>query len=178
MHIIVDGYNLIRQSDILRSSERISLEEGRKALIKRLSAYRNIKQKHHEITVVFDGTEGGTAIEERDRQYGIDIIYSRKGEKADDVIKKIIEKKREQMLVVTSDKEISRYACRRGITAISSKDFEEKIEKISVVLPAQPMPDEFHKDEEFDNFRDVRKKGPSRRPSKKQKAANTALRKL
>ena len=31
MHIIVDGYNLIRQSDSLRGHERQSLEAGRKS---------------------------------------------------------------------------------------------------------------------------------------------------
>ncbi len=31
MHIIIDGYNLIRQSDRLRKAERLALEEGRTA---------------------------------------------------------------------------------------------------------------------------------------------------
>ena len=38
MHIIVDGYNLIRQSDVLRGHERKSLEAGRKALIRSLAS--------------------------------------------------------------------------------------------------------------------------------------------
>ena len=53
MHIIVDGYNLIRQSDTFRQSERKSLEEGRNALLRSLAGYR--KLRGHRITVVFDG---------------------------------------------------------------------------------------------------------------------------
>jgi predicted RNA-binding protein with PIN domain len=92
MHIIIDGYNLIRQSDTLRRYERFSLDEGRKALINSISQYR--RKKGHEVTIVFDGWEGGAAEEERERISGIDIIYSRRGEKADDVIKRMVEKKK------------------------------------------------------------------------------------
>jgi len=81
MHIIVDGYNLIRQSDTFRQSERKSLEEGRNALIRSLAGYR--KLRGHRITVVFDGWVGGSPLEERDRALGVEIIYSRLGEKAD-----------------------------------------------------------------------------------------------
>ena len=39
MFILIDGYNLIRQSDTLRRYERKSLEEGRRALIAKLVEY-------------------------------------------------------------------------------------------------------------------------------------------
>ena len=86
MHIIIDGYNLIRQSDFLRRFEKQSLEAGRQALLQQASLYR--KKKGHRITVVFDGWENGSPFEERDRQGGITIVYSRRGEKADEVIKR------------------------------------------------------------------------------------------
>ena len=66
MHIIVDGYNLIRQSDILRLHERQGLEAGRKALVHLLAGYR--RSRGHRITVVFDGWLGGPPQEERDRE--------------------------------------------------------------------------------------------------------------
>lgn len=53
MVILIDGYNVIRQSDNLRRYERKSLEAGRQALIKKLVEYE--KKKNHQITVVFDG---------------------------------------------------------------------------------------------------------------------------
>ena len=106
MHIVIDGYNLIRQSDQLRSLDRRSLEEGRNALIRFLTPYK--KGRRHAITVVFDAWDGGGPLEERDRQAGIDVIYSRRGKKADDVIKEMVSKGRgEETLVVTSDRDVA-----------------------------------------------------------------------
>jgi len=65
MLILIDGYNLIRQSDTLRNYERQSLEEGRRALIAKLIEYE--KRRRHKITVVFDGWKNGSADEGRDR---------------------------------------------------------------------------------------------------------------
>src|SRR4030042_5921590 len=88
MHIIIDGYNLIRQSDALRGPERRTLEEGRKALVRSLAHYKRFRG--HRITVVFDGWEGGSPKEERDLAGGVEIIYSRLGEKADEGIKRLV----------------------------------------------------------------------------------------
>ena len=178
MHIIIDGYNLIRQSDTLRRHERFSLDEGRKALIKSISLYK--KQKGHTVTIVFDGWEGGAAEEERDLISGINIIYSRRGEKADDVIKRMCQKKEEETLVVTSDRNIADFVNNRGGTAISSQEFEELI---SVVKTGSPDPrthttGRYGKDEDDETKEGVKTKGPSRRLSRKKKMAMARIRKL
>ena len=178
MHIIIDGYNLIRQSDSLRRYERFSLEEGRKALIRFIAVYR--KQKGHKVTVVFDGWESGPAEEERDRQEGIDIIYSRRGEKADDVIKRRVEKMGEEIVVVTSDRDIANFVIRRGGTAISSREFEELISRPKTGLPdpSSYTEERCDRDKEDETTANVKKKGPSRRLSRKKKAARVRIRKL
>ena len=86
IHLIVDGYNLIRQSQELQLLDARELEAGRLALLARLAVYR--ERSRHKITVVFDGWLGGDLKESRDRRQGILIIYSRRGEKADEVIKR------------------------------------------------------------------------------------------
>jgi hypothetical protein len=178
MHIIIDGYNLIRQSDSLRQYERFSLEEGRKALIRFMAVYR--KQKGHKVTIVFDGWESGHAEEERDRQEGIDIIYSRRGEKADDVIKRRVEKIGEEIVVVTSDRDIADFVTRRGGTAISSREFEELISRFKTGMPdsSSYIEGRRDKDEEDETTANMKKKGPSRRLSRKKKTAIIKLRKL
>ncbi|MEN8246931.1 MAG: NYN domain-containing protein [Thermodesulfobacteriota bacterium] len=55
VHIIIDGYNLIRQSPELSYLDRQDLQQGREALLGMLAAYKKIK--HHQITVVFDGID-------------------------------------------------------------------------------------------------------------------------
>ncbi|CAD7778116.1 MAG: YacP-like NYN domain protein [Candidatus Methanoperedenaceae archaeon GB50] len=53
MELVIDGYNVIRQSPVFKKAEQEGLEVGRETLIKYLEAYRKLKK--HKITVVFDG---------------------------------------------------------------------------------------------------------------------------
>jgi len=176
MHIIVDGYNLIRQSDVLRGYERQSLEAGRKALIRSLAQYKRVRG--HRITVVFDGWEGGSPQEERDRTGGMDIVYSRLGEKADEVIKRLVAGGSEEILVVTSDREIAAYAARRGKGSISSPEFAARLDRITAApAPEADIPAETEEDER-DRADAAKKKGPARRLSKRKRAALARIRKL
>ena len=179
MHVIIDGYNVIRQSGTLRRYERLSLEAGRNALIQRVSCYK--KLKGHRMTIVFDGWKNGPAMEERDRQEGIDIVYSCRGEKADDVIKRMVEKKGEEIVVVTSDRGIADFVSHRGGVPIPSQAFESLIEGSAVAPPDSTSCndiDSANREDEEDIRGPDKKKGPSRRLSRKKKAAMAALRKL
>jgi predicted RNA-binding protein with PIN domain len=175
MHIIVDGYNLIRQSVTFRQSERKSLEEGRNALLRSLAGYR--KLRGHRITVVFDGWVGGSPTEERDLAGGVEIIYSRLGEKADEVIKRLLGKGDEEILVVTSDREIATFAVRRGQSAIASAEFDERLERST----AGPFAEESGSTDDTDEDDDrpgMKRKGPARRLSKQKRTALARIRKL
>jgi uncharacterized protein len=175
MHIIVDGYNLIRQSDTFRQSERKSLEEGRNALIRSLVVYR--KLRGHRITVVFDGWVGGSPREERDLASGVEIIFSRLGEKADEVIKRLIEKGGEEILVVTSDREIAVFATRRGKTAIASAEFDALLERSAAGSSPADVPGAADGDDEDDRT-GMKRKGPARRLSKQKRADLARFKKL
>lgn len=174
MNILIDGYNLIRQSNIFRCYEKQSLEAGRNALIASLSSYK--KRRRHKITVVFDGWESGSAQEERNFQSGINIIYSSRGEKADEVIKRMTAKIDEEIIVVSSDREISSFATRRGKTAISSPEFEMIMTKI--INGPQTIESEEEKDEEDEYSRPFKKKGPAHRLPRAQRNAQTRIKKL
>ena len=173
MLILIDGYNLIRQSDILRNYERQSLEAGRRALISKLIEYK--KRRGHKITVVFDGWKNGPADEERDRAGKINIIYSRHGEKADDVIKRIAAHTAEDTLVVSSDREIVSYITRCGKTALVSVEFEVIMNKI--ISPSLGGNFAAEKPEAHDD-RQSKKKGPARRLPKAKRRAQTKIKKL
>ena len=172
MHILIDGYNLIRQSIDLRRYERQNLESGRRALIDWLADYR--RRKGHPITVVFDGWESGSPLEESDYSSGIHIIYSGRGVKADDVIKRITASTDEEILIVSSDREIISFANRRGKATLSSPEFEAIVNR-QAASPDDADPEE--KDDE-ENARPANKKGPARRLSRAQKQARSKIRKL
>jgi hypothetical protein len=173
MLILIDGYNLIRQSDTLRNYERQSLEEGRRALIAKLIEYE--KRRRHKITVVFDGWKNGSADEGRDRTGKINIIYSRHGEKADDVIKRIAAHTAEDTLVVSSDREIASYITRCGRTALTSLEFEAIMNK--VISPSPGSNFEAEKQDENPE-RQNKKKGPARRLPRAKRQAQTKIKKL
>lgn len=179
MHIIVDGYNLIRQSTALRKFEKFSLEEGRNELVRRLARYKRLK--HHRISVVFDGWIEGTVRGEHYRSEGIEVIYSRRGEKADDVIKKMVRHGNEEMLVVTSDRAVTSAVSGKGAVALSSPEFESRMqeeEEKAFLLSAGMDPGEDGNDDDRSDPQDTRKKGPSRRLSKKRKRELRSVKKL
>ena len=178
MHIIIDGYNMIRQSDFLRDAERISLEAGRHLLVKTLAKYN--RGKRHTVTVVFDGWMEGSFREEHLDEGGIHVVYSRRGERADEVIKRMCRLAvGSELVVVSSDREVAMHAERSGGVSLSSPEFEGKL------MDGRDEPP-LHDDDQFEgdegDRRDVslttRKKGPARKLSKRKRKTARAVRKL
>ena len=172
LHLIIDGYNLIRQSDWLGDIDRRSLQRGRKALISALARYK--KLRGHRITVVFDGGQAPGFGDRRDHRGGIDIRFSRQGELADAVIKRMCTRERGQVLVVSSDTEIVRYVEARGAATIASPAFEDKLMMAESMDASDGAPEET--DAGWQPT--TRKKGPARRRSKRQRRNRLKTRKL
>jgi hypothetical protein len=171
-HILIDGYNLIRQSGPLIDFEAISLEEGRNGLIRLLAAYRKVKG--HTITVVFDGWESDNIGSSREKMIGIDIIYSGRGVKADDLIKKMVDERRDKVIVVTSDREIETHALKRGAVVIPSAEFEMKVR----MATAGTEDDYFMEEEDDEGRAGTKKKGPARRLSRVERKKQSKMKKL
>jgi predicted RNA-binding protein with PIN domain len=123
-----------------------------------------------EITVVFDGWQGGWSTEKRERKKGIELVFSKLGERADEVIKRLVREKGSGVTVVTSDREISRYAEKMAVAVIPSDQFKEKMEN-ALMKGEKDFQDEEERSRE-------KKRGPSRMLSKKEKRMRSALRKL
>jgi len=169
MHLIIDGYNLLHTNRSLNQLNGIQLQWERDHLIHQLSTYQKLKP--FDITVVFDGWQGGWSTEKRERKKGIELIFSKLGEKADEVIKRLVREKGSGVIVITSDREVSRFAERMAVSVISSEQFQEKLE-----APSNKSEDIFEEEEEEE--KGIKKKGLSRRLSKKEKRKNAALKKL
>lgn len=119
--IIVDGYNLIHAIPAIRNKLGYDLETARNDLINLLVRFR-IKKKTY-ITVVFDGKSG--SLEEREEKKNIEVCFSHAPEKADQVIKRMIDKVEGEkgIMVVSSDREIFDYAKVCGLQRIKSEKF-------------------------------------------------------
>ena len=168
MHLIIDGYNLLHIILPLSQGASEDLQRNRDQLIDQLASYR--QRKPCEITIVFDGWRGGWVTEKKERKKGIDLIFSKLGETADEVIKRLLKERGCGAVVVTSDRDISRYAQRMSAAVIPSNQFGERIGHSALRNEGKDSLEE----EETESF----KKGPSRRLSKKEKRLRAALKKL
>jgi len=172
MLLAIDGYNFIKQTPNLRKLEEIEMQKARDGLIGQLAQYKKIKG--HSIIVVFDGWQAGSLAGHRERSRGIEIIFSRFGEKADDVLKRLAAEKRDGVTIVTSDNDVAFYAERKGSAVISVTEFEDKME-MAKYLDVKGGTEE---SDSLKRFSDTTKKGPSRRLSKSQRKAIARAKKL
>jgi predicted RNA-binding protein with PIN domain len=179
-HIIIDGYNVI---GIFHKD----MEQARDRFVNLLINYRKIKA--HDITVVFDGYKSGGA-EHVSVSGGVRIIYSRLGEKADDVIKRIISSDRkEEWIVVSNDRDIAKHAWSVHSIPVPSEEFldiisrqaEQIVKQTNLPVLGQTEKETVdglaHKDFEEDEYAHVSKGNPYQL-SKKDKAIRRALGKL
>ncbi len=167
MHLIIDGYNLLHVNRSLMNLNSIQLQWERERLLDRLSTYQKLRPCG--VTVVFDGWQEGWSTETREKKKGIEVIFSKLGEKADEVIKRLVKEKGSGAIVITSDRDVARFAQKMDVAVIPSEQFQEKLS-----VGSSDTLEESSEEEE----RGAKRKGPSRRLSRKEKRARAASRKL
>lgn len=98
---------------------------------------------------------------------GVRVIYSRLGDRADRVIKDLVSSRKQEWIVVTSDRDVANHAWAAGSVAVPSERFMEILEQA-----AGPGPDA--------DSDDIipRKTGSAFTLSKKEKALARVLKKL
>ncbi len=171
LHLLIDGYNLIRRCPELARLDREDLARGREALLARLAVYRRVKA--HRITVVFDGAGAPVGLPERDRKAGIRVLFSRGGETADRLIARLAREEPESALVVTSDAALQRAVSSSGAAVVSVEEFATRLE---LALGGGAVDDS---PKDFEGHRIVtRKKGNPRRASKRERRTRRQTEKL
>lgn len=171
-HIIIDGYNLIRQSAELSILDAVDLQAGRDALIERLLAYR--RHRRHKITVVFDGRQGSSYQEQRQSIKGIAVVFSPIGVEADELIKRLARNGREQCVVVSSDRALVDYARSQQATVMLANEFEQKL-NFAVYSMQKGLAAE---EADEGSGRGKKMKGPARRLAKKDRRGRVKINKL
>ena len=134
MHLIIDGYNLL--GFFGKTGGSPNAEQERESLLRILAGYHH--RKGHAITVVFDGWQGGQPIESREHRAGVQVIYSKRGERADQVLERLAAEYGTECAVVTSDHEVIRGAQAQGALIMRAAEFAEKLRASSV--PERSMP--------------------------------------
>lgn len=170
-HIIVDGYNLIRQIPQLTQAESHSLEAGRKKLIQLLGRYHKLKS--HRITVVFDGASGLGEFAPVYREAGVGICFSPAGQSADDVIHRLCRETKSGLIVVSSDRGVTDFATNCGHVCLDSVAF---FKKITLATENNSLVDQLKSGKTRPHKRwSTKKRGPSKRLPKSERRKRTKL---
>jgi predicted RNA-binding protein with PIN domain len=118
MNIIIDGYNLIKQllkKTVISEKERTWFHQ---------KAVEYSRRKNHILYIVYDG--GPLDRPTKEKHGIINLIYSGNRLTADDVIKSYLEEKIfVDMLLVTTDRQLTRFALANDVPTIDSLDFYE-----------------------------------------------------
>ncbi|HMV77659.1 MAG TPA: NYN domain-containing protein [Leptospiraceae bacterium] len=142
MRILIDGFNLIYKFPDLEGlmyESRLNL--ARQGLLQILHRYSGAK-KNTNILVVFDGKKDVGSPVEKETFGDIRVYYSH-DLTADHCIKSVIRNDRvpANIYVVSSDKEILRYAKNHGCKFFTSEEFSGMIGKELHSVPEEPERD-------------------------------------
>jgi predicted RNA-binding protein with PIN domain len=111
-HLIVDGYNVTK-----RGYGELSLEQQRGRLVNGIAGVA--AQTGAEVTVVFDGADKVVGLP---APRGVRVLFSRKGETADDLIRRLVraEPAGRPVIVISSDREVADGVRRHGAYPLSA----------------------------------------------------------
>jgi hypothetical protein len=129
------------------------------------------RRPQHKITVIFDGWQGGGLRESRDHFHGIGVVYSRRGERADEVIKRLLSREGRRAVMVSSDRELQEFAEGVGAVWVAAGQFESQYLTHTETAPGAEEAEEA-------DHRGGAKKGPARRLKKNLRQKKQRLRKL
>lgn len=162
-HIIVDGYNVIRADTRLQALEQGSLEHAREALVRTLASAPRLA--NDRILVVFDGTRGSRNHAHAQRAGRIEVVYSARGQTADDVM---IREARglgrgARVVVVSNDAEVQSLCRSCGCEVSGSENLLRQ-------LPGQaPSSQEWDEEDDDAPTLSTVKRGNPRRASRKRR---------
>lgn len=121
MAYLIDGNNLMWHTPGLNPDQN----KAQIQLLERLSAFRfRRRNKPRRITVVFDGPRKRT-LPDPGSFKGVRILYPQRSSNADEVIKEIVEKRKDKsaMTVVTSDRALSHAVRSHGVQVMTCREF-------------------------------------------------------
>ncbi len=133
MPLIIDGHNLIGQMRNISLSDPDDEEQ----LLERLASYQS--RRRDEMVVVFDsGPQGGLPGGGR-REGGLRVVYARAGQRADDVIIRLVRARGGSTCqVVTSDRAVQAEVRGLGANVIPSQEFARRLQPAPQNAPRRP----------------------------------------
>lgn len=129
VRIMVDGYSLLHGWPELAPNKPRYSADAREELIRRLTLYRDASGT--PITIVFDGVQSRNGrISNSESTPELEVIYSRAGQTADDIIERVTHRMRPfgEVMAVTDDYAERDTVIAMGGTASSCANFINMVE--------------------------------------------------
>ena len=161
-HIFIDGYNLLWASDVHRAGAIRDFEGEREALIARLA--QSPRLAPHQVSIIFDAHKTDSAESSTAQMGGIEVRFTRHGQQADAVLREMAAQHGSGAIIISSDREVARYAEKKGCGVLGSHEFDRLLDA--------PVPDMTDEADETTHS----KKGPARRDPKARRRALARLR--
>jgi predicted RNA-binding protein with PIN domain len=124
--VLIDGHNVMFAWEGVRQACLKDPRTGRRMVVEAAARYQ-AQRPGRKVVVVFDGREGmpGSA----EGRPGVRVIYSRPPMNADMVIREMVEKAsgKEEVWVVSSDREVQSHAKSCGAKVFGAKAFEAEM---------------------------------------------------
>ena len=127
--LLVDGYNVIGAWTVPQR-EHLTIEESRDRLIHMIADYAGYSGE--EVIVVFDGHYTDRPMSTCSVQYGIQVVFTKHGESADNYIEAscAAAPKWRKVRVATSDSVEQTVTMGRGAVRISSREFLMELSQV------------------------------------------------
>jgi len=155
--LIIDGYNVM-------GTLHRDLRAQREKFLRELLQYQH--RRGHHITVVFDAAGGVHHELQRQVHGALEVLYSRSNESADAVIKRLLQK-HPGAILVSSDRELVAWAWAHQAVPVPAEAFLRRLRQPQEEPLPQPQEEPARP-----------RKGSPRKPSRKERAQQRALRKL
>lgn len=136
-HMFIDGYNVIFAWQELKALADVNIDSARDALLDILGNYQGYTKQN--ITVVFDGYRVAGSTGSTEKVSGLEVVYTREGEKADSYIERSIYAlgRRCEVTVVTSDRLVQMTALGDGALRLTAGELYNEVSNTSEEIRAK-----------------------------------------
>ncbi len=141
MRILIDGYNLLFQSQLVGKGRGPGwLERARQKLIAHLHS-RISQELLAQTTIVFDASQAQDSSRDSISKQSVSIIFAHEHPQADDLLEELIRQhpSPKSLTVVSSDHRIQRCAKARRAQSVDSESFLDRLEKRGPISPGSSV---------------------------------------
>lgn len=126
MAYLIDGNNLLGHL----FSHAMRDRQSRRVLVSKLLAFQRAKKSR--LLLVFDGPPDEDLEDIQQRRKKFFVLFPRPGQKADDIIKEVIERQTDfrQFFLVSSDRDLRAYARAQGAKTLTAKEFTSLLKRV------------------------------------------------